>query len=85
MVRKGSYKKHTKTTRKRSPKKSPKRSTNKSRTYKKSPKKTSKKKVNEYFKLMTEAKKKKSPSFVYKGKTYVAVEHPNLGILYKAK
>jgi hypothetical protein len=69
----------------KSPRKSRTRKTSKKSRTRKTSKKTSKKKVNEYFKLMNDAKKKNLPSFVYKGKTYVAVKHPNLGTLYKSK
>jgi hypothetical protein len=41
--------------------------------------------VNGYFKSMLEAKKKKSSSFVYNGKTYVASKTKTGMIVYKAK
>ena len=48
------------------------------------PEKTKKKrKVNEYYKMMLEAKKANKPSFVYKGHTYKGTKHPRLGMVYK--
>ena len=41
--------------------------------------------VNGYFKAMLEAKKKKSSSFVYGGKTYVASKTKTGLTVYKAK
>ena len=41
--------------------------------------------VNGYFKAMLEAKKKKSSSFVYNGKTYVASKTKTGLTVYKAK
>lgn len=58
-------------TRRRS--KSPKRSKSKSpKRSKKSKRKSSgkKRKLNQFFKMMMDAKKRNMPSFVYKGKTY---------------
>ena len=46
-------------------------------------KKKSKKKLNEYFKLMLDAKKKNLPFFKYKGKTYKGKKHKRLGMIYK--
>lgn len=40
--------------------------------------------MNNFFKLMLAAKKKKAPSFVYKNKTYYGHPHPMLGMVYKA-
>jgi hypothetical protein len=44
---------------------------------------TKKRKVNEYFKMMLEAKKAGKPSFVYKGNTYKGTKHKRLGMIYK--
>ena len=44
-----------------------------------------KKAVNGYFKAMLEAKKEKSPSFTYNGKTYVASKTKTGLTVYKAK
>lgn len=44
---------------------------------------TKKRKVNEYFKMMLEAKKAGKPSFVYKGNTYKGTKHERLGMIYK--
>lgn len=41
--------------------------------------------VNGYFKAMLEAKNKKSPSFSYGGKTYVASKTKTGMTVYKAK
>jgi hypothetical protein len=41
--------------------------------------------INGYFKAMLEAKKKKSASFAYGGKTYVASKTKNGMTVYKAK
>ena len=41
--------------------------------------------VNGYFKAMLEAKKNKSASFTYNGKTYVAVKTKTGMIVYKQK
>jgi len=41
--------------------------------------------LNGYFKAMLEAKKKKSSSFTYNGKTYVATKTKTGVIVYKAK
>ena len=43
------------------------------------------KKLNAFFKLMLDAKKKSLPSFKYNGKTYVGKKHPKLGLIYKKK
>lgn len=42
-----------------------------------------KRKVNEYFKIMIEAKKANKSSFVYKGNTYKGTKHERLGMIYK--
>ena len=42
-----------------------------------------KRKVNEYFKMMLEAKKANKASFVYKGNTYKGTKHERLGMIYK--
>ena len=39
--------------------------------------------MNNFFKLMLAAKKKKAPSFVYNGTTYHGHPHPMLGMVYK--
>jgi len=44
---------------------------------------TKKRKVNEYFKMMLEAKKEGKSSFVYKGNTYKGTKHDKLGMVYK--
>ena len=44
---------------------------------------TKKRKVNEYFKMMLEAKKAGKPSFIYKGSTYKGTKHEKLGMIYK--
>ena len=44
---------------------------------------TKKRKVNEYFKMMLEAKKAGKPSFIYKGNTYKGTKHEKLGMVYK--
>ena len=44
-----------------------------------------KRKLNQYFKLMLNAKKKKLKSFMYKGAEYVGKEHPRLGMIYRKK
>lgn len=41
--------------------------------------------MNEYFQLMTEAKKTGAPSFVYKGTTYVKVTTEKGLVTYKKK
>jgi hypothetical protein len=51
----------------------------------KTKKRKGKRKMNEFFKLMLAAKKKKAASFVYKGKTYVGRVHKRLGMIYKKK
>jgi|UniRef100_A0A6C0ENW8 hypothetical protein len=54
------------------------------RVKKHTPEKTKKKrKINEYFKMMLDAKKAGKPSFVYKGHTYKGTKHPRLGMIYK--
>tara|TARA_X000000368_G_scaffold384409_1_gene342980 strand:+ start:371 stop:739 length:369 start_codon:yes stop_codon:yes gene_type:complete len=62
----------------------------KSRKSKKGGKKSRKsrkgKKLNNFFKLMLDAKKKKLPSFKYNGKTYkgrLLKDKPHLGMVYK--
>ena len=42
-----------------------------------------KRKVNEYFKMMLEAKKANKASFVYKGNIYKGTKHERLGMIYK--
>jgi len=56
--------------------KSSTRNKNKSSSKKKRP-------LNEYFKLMLEAKKAGKESFEYKGQTYVGKKHDKLGMVYK--
>ena len=43
----------------------------------------SSKKMNSFFRKMLKAKKTKSKSFQYKGKTYVGKKHKYLGLIYK--
>ena len=50
---------------------------------KKGKKKTRKRKLNPFFKLMLDAKKKGLPSFKYNGKTYKGRKHKRLGMIYK--
>ena len=45
--------------------------------------KKGKRPLNQYFKLMLEAKKAGKDSFEYKGKTYVGKKHETLGMVYK--
>jgi len=40
-------------------------------------------KMNLFFKTMLKAKKSKSKSFKYKGKTYIGEKHKHLGMVYK--
>ena len=49
----------------------------------KSKSKGKKRGMNNFFKLMLAAKKKKSPSFEYNGTTYYGHPHPMLGMVYK--
>lgn len=44
-----------------------------------------KRKLNPFFKLMLNAKKKGLKSFMYNGNEYVGTEHPRLGMIYKKK
>ena len=46
-------------------------------------KKTRKRKLNPFFKLMLDAKKKGLASFKYNGKTYKGRKHKRLGMIYK--
>ena len=48
-------------------------------------KKYGKKKLNKFFALMLDAKKKGLKSFKYNGKTYVGKKHNRLGMIYKKK
>ena len=48
-------------------------------------KKTRKRKLNPFFKLMLDAKKKGLASFKYNGKIYKGKKHPRLGMIYKKK
>tara|TARA_X000000950_G_C13759172_1_gene596043 strand:+ start:167 stop:403 length:237 start_codon:yes stop_codon:yes gene_type:complete len=48
-------------------------------------KKSGKRKLNPFFKLMLDAKKKSLPSFKYNNKLYVGKKHPKLGMVYKKK
>lgn len=41
-------------------------------------------KINQYFRLMLDAKKHKKPFFHYKGKKYVGRAHPRLGMIYRS-
>jgi hypothetical protein len=41
-------------------------------------------KINQYFRLMLDAKKHKKPFFHYKGKKYVGSAHPRLGMIYRS-
>ena len=50
---------------------------------KKGKKKTRKRKLNPFFKLMLDAKKKGLASFKYNGKTYKGRKHKRLGMIYK--
>ena len=45
--------------------------------------KSSKRPLNEYFKLMLDAKKKGLDSFKYKGSLYKGRKHETLGMVYK--
>ena len=45
--------------------------------------KSSKRPLNEYFKLMLDAKKKGLDSFKYKGSVYKGRKHETLGMVYK--
>ena len=63
-----------------------KRKSRKSKKGKKSRKSRKGKKLNGFFKLMLDAKKKKLPSFKYNGKTYkgrLLKDKPHLGMVYK--
>tara|TARA_B100001142_G_C14251085_1_gene623232 strand:- start:100 stop:627 length:528 start_codon:yes stop_codon:yes gene_type:complete len=44
-----------------------------------------KRKLNKYFAMMLDAKKKGLASFKYNGKTYVGKKHNRLGMIYKKK
>ena len=44
-----------------------------------------KRKLNKYFQMMLDAKKKGLASFKYNGKTYVGKKHKRLGMIYKKK
>ena len=71
-------------------KKSRRRTRRKSRKSKKTrksrkTKKRGKKKLNKFFALMLNAKKKGLKSFKYNGKTYVGKKHNRLGMIYKKK
>ena len=46
-------------------------------------KKTRKRKLNPFFKLMLDAKKKGLASFKYNGRTYKGRKHKRLGMIYK--
>lgn len=50
---------------------------------KKAKKKTRKRKLNPFFKLMLDAKKKGLASFKYNGTTYKGRKHKRLGMIYK--
>lgn len=50
---------------------------------KKGKKKTRKRKLNPFFKLMLDAKKKGLASFKYNGTTYKGRKHKRLGMIYK--
>ena len=50
---------------------------------KKGKNKTRKRKLNPFFKLMLDAKKKGLASFKYNGKTYKGKKHKRLGMIYK--
>lgn len=50
---------------------------------KKGKKQTRKRKLNPFFKLMLDAKKKGLASFKYNGKTYKGRKHKRLGMIYK--
>ena len=43
------------------------------------------KKLNKFFSLMLDAKKKSKKSFKYNGNTYNGQKHPLLGMIYKKK
>lgn len=80
-VKTHSRKQHTK---KHSKKHSKTHSKKHSKTHSKPHNKTKKKrKVNEYFKMMLEAKKTNKPSFVYNDNTYNGTKHDRLGMIYK--
>lgn len=55
------------------------------KTRKSTKKKRGKKKLNKFFALMLDAKKKGLKSFKYNGKTYVGKKHNRLGMIYKKK
>ena len=40
--------------------------------------------MNEYFKLMIDAKRKNKDSFMYKGTKYVGEKHDKLGMIYRS-
>lgn len=42
-----------------------------------------KRKMNKFFQLMTAAKKRGDPSFMYNGNKYVGRKHDKLGMIYK--
>ena len=68
---------------KRRRKRKGKKSRRRTRKRKKSRKKGKKRPLNQYFKLMLNAKKKGLTSFKYKGKTYKGKKHHRLGMIYK--
>ena len=55
------------------------------KTAKKARRSGKKRKLNPFFKLMLDAKKKGLPSFQYNGKTYVGKKDKQLGMIYKKK